>query len=119
MVSTLTNITKARPGLGAPRNIVAMGNTGTMFGWAFGNPARESDSGYVDGLEREALRNAKQTAKAKGVNVVAGSEVFTVLSADESLVELDNAPGQLVVRCTVHVEGPGAEKLRAEGPMNG
>jgi hypothetical protein len=24
-----------------------------------------------------------------------------------------------VVRCTVHVEGPGAEKLRAEGPMNG
>ena len=31
-----------------------MGNTGTLFGWAFGNPARESDSGYVDALEREA-----------------------------------------------------------------
>jgi hypothetical protein len=53
------------------------------------------------------------------VSVVADSQVFTVLSADDSLVELDNAPGKLVVRCTVHVEGPGADKLRAEGPMNG
>ena len=119
MVSTLTNITKPRPGRGQPRNIVAMGKTGTLFGWAFGDPARESDGGYVDGLQREALRNARETAKAKGVEAVTGSEVFTVLSADDSLVELDNAPGQLVVRCTVHVEGPGAEKLRAQGPMNG
>jgi hypothetical protein len=119
MVSTLTNITKARLRAGQPRNIVAMGNTGTLFGWAFGDPAREKDDGYVSGLQRVALGNARETAKAKGVDVVAGSEVFTVLSADDSLVELDNAPGQLVVRCTVHVEGPGAEKLRAEGPMNG
>ncbi|WP_285245497.1 hypothetical protein [Pseudarthrobacter sp. fls2-241-R2A-127] len=96
-----------------------MGNTGTLFGWAFGNPARESDSGYVDALEREALGNARETAKSKGVSVLPGSEVFTVLSGHDSLVELDNAPGQLVVRCTVHVEGPGAEKMRAEGPMNG
>lgn len=96
-----------------------MGKTGTLFGWAFGDPARERDGGYVDGLQREAFGNAKATARAKGVDVVAGSEVFTVLSADDSLVELDNAPGQLVVRCTVHVVGPGAEKLRAEGPMNG
>ncbi|BCW20087.1 hypothetical protein NtRootA9_27950 [Arthrobacter sp. NtRootA9] len=90
-----------------------------MFGWAFGDPAREGDGTYVDGLQGEALRNATETAKAKHVTVVAGSEVFTVLSGDDSLVELDNAPGRLVVRCTVHVEGPGAEKLRAEGPMNG
>ncbi len=96
-----------------------MGNTGTLFGWAFGDPAREKDSTYVDGLQRDALHNARETAGARNVAVVSGSEVFTVLSGDDSLVELDNAPGRLVVRCTVHVEGPGAEKLRAEGPMNG
>lgn len=96
-----------------------MGMTGTLFGWAFGDPARESDTAYVDGLEREALKNARETASAKGVNAVPGSEVFTVLSGDDSLVELENAPGRLVVRCTIHVDGPGAEKLRAEGPMNG
>ena len=96
-----------------------MGTTGSLFGWAFGDPARGDDDSYVDGLQREAFVNARDTAKAKGVAVVAGSEVFTVLSADDSLVELDNAPGKLVVRCTVHVEGPGAEKIRAEGPMNG
>ena len=96
-----------------------MGNTGTLFGWAFGDPAREDENAYVKGLQDEALGNARETAKAKGVAVVPDSQVFTVLSADDSLVELDNAPGRLVVRCTVHVEGPGAEKLRAEGPMNG
>lgn len=96
-----------------------MESTGTLFGWAFGDPARSSENSYVDGLQREALRNARETARAKGVTLVPGSEVFTVLSGDDSLVELENAPGQLVVRCTVHVEGPGADKLRAEGPMNG
>jgi hypothetical protein len=90
-----------------------------LFGWAFGDPARQDDDRYVEGLQDEAFGNARATAKAKGVAVVTGSEVFTVLSADDSLVELDNAPGKLVVRCTVHVEGPGAEKIRAEGPMNG
>lgn len=93
--------------------------TGTLFGWAFGDPARENDGTYISGLEKEAFENARQTAKAKGVSVVAGSEVFTSLSAHDSLVELDHAPGKLVVRCTVHVEGPGAAKLHAEGPMNG
>lgn len=96
-----------------------MGNTGTLFGWAFGDPARQADNSYMAGLEREALGNATETARAKGVAVVHGSQVFTALSADESLVELEHAPGKLVVRCTIHVEGPGAEKLRAEGPMNG
>jgi len=93
--------------------------TGTLFGWAFGDPAREDDGTYIAGLEKEALENARATAEAKGVAVVNGSEVFTSLSANDSLVELDHAPGKLVVRCTVHVEGPGAGKLHAEGPMNG
>lgn len=96
-----------------------MENTGTLFGWAFGDPARDDDADYMAGLEKEALENAAATAKAKGVTVVPGSEVFTALSANDSLVELDHAPGKLVVRCTVHVEGPGAGKLHAEGPMNG
>ncbi len=96
-----------------------METTGTLFGWAFGDPARENDGTYMAGLEEEALENARATAKAKGVTVVEESAVFTALSAHDSLVELDHAPGKLVVRCTVHVEGPGAGKLHAEGPMNG
>ena len=96
-----------------------MENTGTLFGWAFGDPARQDDESYLAGLEKEALENATATAKAKGVTVVKGSAVFTALSAHDSLVELDHAPGKLVVRCTVHVEGPGAGKMHAEGPMNG
>ena len=96
-----------------------MENTGTLFGWAFGDPARQDDESYLAGLEKEALDNATATAKAKGVTVVEGSEVFTALSAHDSLVELEHAPGKLVVRCTVHVEGPGAGKMHAEGPMNG
>ena len=41
-----------------------MGYTGTLFGWAFGDPAREDDSTYVEGLQREALANARATAEA-------------------------------------------------------
>ncbi|MET3720958.1 MULTISPECIES: hypothetical protein [unclassified Arthrobacter] len=93
--------------------------TGTLFGWAFGDPVRENDGGDLAGLEREASENARATAQAKGVAVVSGSEVLSALSADDSLAELDHAPGKLVVRCTIHVEGPGAGKLHAEGPMNG
>ena len=93
--------------------------TGTLFGWAFGDSSRKGDTKYVQELQRAALDNARQTAEAKGLKVEAGSEVFTVLSAKDSLVELDTAPDTLVVRCTVHVEGPGAGKLHAEGPMNG
>lgn len=96
-----------------------METTGTLFGWAFGDSAREGDGKYVEELQRKALDNARQTAEAKGLAVEAGSEVFTVLSAHDTLVELDTAPDTLVVRCTVHVEGPGAGKLHAEGPMNG
>jgi hypothetical protein len=96
-----------------------METTGTLFGWSFGDSARKGDNKYVQVLQREALDNARQTAEARGLKVKAGSEVFTVLSANDSLVELDTAPDTLVVRCTVHVEGPGAGKLHAEGPMNG
>lgn len=96
-----------------------METTGTLFGWAFGDSAREGDGKYVEELQREALDNARQTAEAKGLTVESGSEIFTVLKANDTLVELDTAPDTLVVRCTVHVEGPGAGKLHAEGPMNG
>ncbi|MFP5365978.1 MAG: hypothetical protein ACLGIS_03800, partial [Actinomycetes bacterium] len=35
-----------------------MGITGTLFGWAFGDPAREQENAYVKGLQDEALANA-------------------------------------------------------------
>jgi hypothetical protein len=101
------------------RNIAAMENTGTLFGWAFGDAAREAESGYLEELQHEALENARRTAEARGFTVLAGSAAYTVLNARETLVEVDTAPNTLVVRCTVTVEGPGAEKLHAEGPMNG
>jgi hypothetical protein len=101
------------------RNIAAMENTGTLFGWAFGDAAREAESGYLEQLQHEAFENARRTAEARGFTVLAGSEAFAVLNARETLVEVDTAPNSLVVRCTVTVEGPGAEKLHAEGPMNG
>lgn len=96
-----------------------MENTGTLFGWAFGDAAREDDGKYIEGLQREALDNARTTAEAKGLQVETGSEVFTFLNANDTLVEHDTAPDSLVVRCTVTVEGPGAGRLHAEGPMNG
>jgi hypothetical protein len=96
-----------------------MENTGTLFGWAFGDAARKNDAKYVEELEHEALENARQTAEARGLAVKEGSVAFTLLNAHETLVELDTAPDSLVVRATVHVEGPGAAKLHAEGPMNG
>jgi hypothetical protein len=101
------------------RNIAAVDNTGTLFGWAFGDAAREDDGKYVEELRRKALDNARQTAEAKGLTVKAGSEVFTILNAHETLVELDTAPDSLMVRAILHVEGPGTGKLHAEGPMNG
>ena len=96
-----------------------MDNTGTLFGWAFGDADREDDDKYVDWLQREALDNARKTAEAKGLKVEADSEVFTFLNANDTLVEHDTAPDSLVVRCTVKVEGRGAGRLHAEGPMNG
>lgn len=119
MVSTLTNVTEARNGAGFVRKINAMEATGTLFGWAFGDSAREDDQVYVDGLRHEALENARQAARSKGFDVEPGSEVFTILSAGDALVDIDTAPDNLVVRCTVKLTGEGASKVHAEGPMNG
>ncbi|MFE4544842.1 hypothetical protein [Arthrobacter sp. NPDC056727] len=96
-----------------------MGSTGTLFGWAFGDSEREDDQSYVDGLKREALANATQAARSKGFDVAEGSAVFTVLSAGDALVDIDTAPDDLVVRCTVKLVGEGSERIHAEGPMNG
>lgn len=119
MVSTLTNVTVARHIGGPVRKIDAMGSTGTLFGWAFGDSAREDDAAYVGELKREALSNATEAAKSKGFDVEPGSEVFTVLSAGDALVDVDTAPDSLVVRCTVKLVGEGSESIHAEGPMNG
>ena len=111
MVSTLTNVTVARNIAGFVRKINAMGATGTLFGWAFGDSAREDDQAYVDGLKREALANATAgRQESKGFDVETGSEVFTVLSAGDALVDIDTAPDDLVVRCTVNSMGEGAEQ---------
>lgn len=93
--------------------------TGSLFGWAFGDEARRGDSAYVQSLKEQALDNARRTAAARGLDVIVRSAAFTVVSAHDTLLELDNAPDSLIVRCTVKVVGPGAEKLHAEGPMNG
>jgi hypothetical protein len=119
MVSTLTNVTVARNINGPVRKINAMGSTGTLFGWAFGDAEREDDQAYVDGLKREALANATQTAQSKGFGVEPGTEAFTVLSAGDALVDIETAPDDLVVRCTVRLVGEGSERMHAEGPMNG
>lgn len=119
IVSTLTNITVARNSTVFVRKINAMDATGTLFGWAFGDAEREDDQGYLDGLRSEALANARQAAEARGFGVVPGSEVFTVLSPGETLVDIDTAPDDLVVRCTVKLTGEGADRIHAEGPMNG
>jgi hypothetical protein len=119
MISTLTNVTVARNINGPVRKINAMGSTGTLFGWAFGDSEREDDQAYVDGLKREALANATQTAQSKGFGVEPGSEAFTVLSAGDALVDIETAPDDLVVRCTVRLVGEGSERMHAEGPMNG
>jgi hypothetical protein len=119
MVSTLTNVTEARNSFILARKIIAMGATGTLFGWAFGDAAREDDETYMHGLRREALENARQAAASRGFGVEPGSEHFMVLNAGDALVEVDTAPDSLVVRCTVKLTGEGAEKVHAEGPMNG
>jgi hypothetical protein len=119
MVSTLTNVTEARNRFRLTRKIFAMDATGTLFGWAFGDGSREDDEGYLEGLRREALENARQAAAARGFGVEPGSEGFMVLNAGDALVEVDTAPDSLVVRCTVKLTGEGAENVHAEGPMNG
>lgn len=97
-----------------------MTESGRLFGWAFGDVSRADEPGYLDELKAESLRNAQEDAEGKGVEVEADSAVFTVVTEGETLVELGEAGhNRLIVRCTVDLTGPGAERIRAEGPMNG
>ena len=97
-----------------------MNGNKTIFGWAFGDPARAEDEEYLAALRDESLENARQDAARQGVQIDPGTAVFTVVSEDDSLIDPgESARGRITVRCTVHVEGPGAEDIHAEGPMNG
>jgi hypothetical protein len=97
-----------------------MTSNATLFGWAFGDPAREDDAAYVATLKDAALRNAAETAAAKGLEALADTAAFSVISEAETLIDGgESGHGRLVVRCTVAVAGPGAENVHAEGPMNG
>jgi hypothetical protein len=97
-----------------------MTRNSTLFGWAFGDPGRENDAAYLGELKDAALRNAAEVAAAKGLQVLPETAVFTTVSEAETLIDGGEAGhGKLVVRCTVDVAGPGAEDVRAEGPMNG
>jgi hypothetical protein len=57
-----------------------MTRNSTLFGWAFGDPAREHDAAYVDRLKDAALRNAAETAAAKGLQILADTAVFAVFT---------------------------------------
>jgi hypothetical protein len=97
-----------------------MSRNATLFGWAFGDPGREDDAAYLDELRSAALRNAEETAAAKGLQVLAGTAVFALVSEEDTLIDGgESGHGRLVVRCTVDVAGPGADQVSAEGPMNG
>jgi hypothetical protein len=96
-----------------------MTETGHLFGWAFGDMSRAHEPGYLDSLREAALANATQDAASRGFEVVAGAEKYWVIELGETLVEVDSAPGGLIVRCTVTILGPGAASIHPEGPMNG
>ncbi|MET3920278.1 hypothetical protein [Arthrobacter sp. UYEF20] len=96
-----------------------MEETGQLFGWAFGESSRADEPGYVDRLRESALANAKQAAASRGFEVEAGTEKYAVIDRGETLIEVDTAPGGLIVRCTVTIVGAGAGDIHAEGPMNG
>jgi len=97
-----------------------MTEASTVFGWAFGEPGRETDPAYQQDLRESALENALQEAARKGVEADAATAVYTVVDDDGSLIDHgESGRGRMVVRCTVQVSGPGAGRLHAEGPMNG
>ena len=97
-----------------------MNGNNTIFGWAFGDSSRAEDDEYLAIIKDESLENARQDAARRGVQIDASTAVFTVVSEEDSLIDTgESARGRIAVRCTVHVEGPGAEKIHAEGPMNG
>ena len=74
---------------------------------------------YLDELRSDALANATKDAASRGFDVEAGTETYTVINPHDTLADLSTTPDQLIVRCTVKLVGPGAEKIHAEGPMNG
>jgi hypothetical protein len=96
-----------------------MNETGQLFGWAFGDSSKVDEPGYLDALRGSALANAKQDAASRGFDVEAGTESYAVIEQGEALVDVETAPGGLVVRCTVTLVGPGAGDIKPEGPMNG
>ena len=96
-----------------------MKETGQLFGWSFGDKSRAGEPGYLDSLRKAALANAKQDAAARGFDVEAGTDSYAVIEQGETLIEVDSAPGGLVVRCTLTIVGAGAGKIHPEGPMNG
>jgi hypothetical protein len=77
------------------------------------------EPGYLDSLRESALENARQDAASRGFEVEAGTETYSVIEQGGTLIDVDTAPGGLIVRCTVTVTGVGAGALHAEGPMNG
>lgn len=101
------------------RKISLMEESGTLFGWAFGNAGGADDPGYLDELRALALANAKQDAASRGFSVGPGTESYTVIGPGETLIDVSTAPDQLIVRCTVKLVGPGSGDVHAEGPMNG
>lgn len=101
------------------RKISDMNGSGTLFGWAFGDLSRARDEAYLDELRRDALANATQDATSRGFDVEEGTETYAVINPGETLADVHTAPDQLIVRCTVKLAGPGADKVHAEGPMNG
>ncbi|WP_427006455.1 hypothetical protein [Pseudarthrobacter sp. H2] len=96
-----------------------MNETGHLFGWAFGDMSKADVAGYLETLQDAALDNARQDAASRGFEVEAGTEHFAVIEQGETLVDVGNAPGGLVVRCTVTILGAGAAGVHPEGPMNG
>jgi hypothetical protein len=101
------------------RKISNMNGSGTLFGWAFGDADRAGDESYIDQLRRDALANAAQDAASRGFDVEVGTESYTVIKPGDALTDDDTIPDQVIVRCTVKITGPGADKVHAEGPMNG
>jgi hypothetical protein len=101
------------------RKIVAMNETGQIFGWAFGDESKADVPGYLETVQDAALENARQEAASRGFEVEAGTEHYAVIEQGETLVDLGTAPGGLVVRCTVTIVGAGAAAVHPEGPMNG
>jgi hypothetical protein len=101
------------------RKIVAMNETGHLFGWAFGDKSKADAPGYLQTVQAAALENARQDAASRGFDVEPGTDHYAVIEQGETLIDVGAAPGGLIVRCTVTILGPGAAGVHPEGPMNG